>query len=58
MISEADLTLNGGGNNNGLIGSSITKTITMNGHYDFHFDQSLLTAGPNRGFITTSWQEM
>jgi len=54
---EADLTLNGGGNNNGLIGSSVTKTITMNGHYNFHFDEDLLSSGPSRGFTVTSWQE-
>ena len=55
---EADLTLNGGGNNNGLIGASITKTITMNGHYNFHFDEDLLTSGPTRGFVVTSWLEL
>jgi hypothetical protein len=55
---EASLTLNGGGNNNGLIGSIVTKSITMNGHYDFHFDEDLLSAGPSRGYIVTSWQEL
>lgn len=55
---EADLTLNGGGNNNGLIGASITKSITMNGHYNFHFDEDLLTVGPTRGFVVSSWQEL
>jgi hypothetical protein len=55
---EADLTLNGGGNNNGFIGASITKSITMNGHYNFHFDQDLLSAGPSRAFVVTSWKEL
>lgn len=55
---EASLTLNGGGNNIGLIGSSITKSATMNGHYDFHYDESLATNGISRGFIATSWQEL
>ena len=55
---EADLTLNGGGNNNGLIGASITRTITMNGHYNFHFDQDLLSSGPSRGYVVTSWKEL
>lgn len=54
---EANLILNGGGNNNGLIGASITKTITMNGHYDFHFDEDLLSSGPSRGFTVISWRE-
>jgi hypothetical protein len=55
---EANLTLNGGGNNNGVIGASITKTITMNGHYDFHFDQDLLSVSPGRGYVVTSWKEL
>jgi hypothetical protein len=56
---EADLTLTGGGNNNvDLIGASITKTVTMNGHFSFHFDEDLLTAGPGRGFVMTSWNEV
>jgi hypothetical protein len=55
---EASLTLNGGGNNNGLIGSSITKSITMNGHFDFHFDQDLLSVSPSRGYVVTSWIEL
>jgi hypothetical protein len=54
----ADLKLNGGGANIGLIGSSITKTIAMNGHYDFHFDEDLLTSGPSRGFVLDSWREL
>ena len=55
---EADLTLNGGGSSVGFVGASITKTITMNGHYNFHFDEDLLTSGPSRGFVVTSWQEL
>jgi hypothetical protein len=55
---EASLTLNGGGNNNGLIGSSITKSITMNGHFDFHFDQDLLSVSPIRAYVVTSWIEL
>lgn len=56
---EADLTLNGGGNNNGLIGSSITKSIAaMNGHYNFHFDEDLLSSGPSRAYVVTSWKEL
>jgi hypothetical protein len=55
---EVDLTLNGGGNNSGLIGASITRTVTMNGHYDFHYDESLATNGPARGYVINSWQEL
>lgn len=56
---EANLTLNGGGSNNGLIGSSITKSISaLNGHYSFHFDEDLLSAGPSRAYVVTSWREL
>ena len=56
---EANLTLNGGGTNNGLIGASVTKSIdALNGHYDFHFDEDLLSSGPTRGYVVTSWKEL
>ena len=55
---EADLTLNGGGNNVDIIGSVVSKSLTMNGHYNFHFDEALLSTGPNRGLIATDWMEL
>jgi Tfp pilus assembly protein PilX len=54
---EASLTLNGGGNNNGLIGSAIVNTITMNGHYNFHYDESLGQNSPYR-YVAGSWSEL
>jgi hypothetical protein len=39
---EADLTLSGGGSSTqDIYGSSVTKTVNMNGHWNFHFDESL-----------------
>ncbi len=55
---EADLTLNGGGHNVGIVGSLVSKSLTMNGHYNFHFDEDLLSTGPNRGLIATDWKEL
>jgi hypothetical protein len=55
---NADLTLNGGGNNNGLIGSSITKSIKMNGHYTFHFDEHLSTLNYILGYTISTWKEL
>jgi len=55
---EASLTLNGGGHGTGLEGAAIVNTVTLNGKYDFHYDESLATNGPTRGFIATSWQEL
>ena len=55
---EAAFTLNGGGNNNGVMGSAVVNTIVMNGHYNFHYDESLANLSVSRGFIATSWQEL
>jgi len=38
----ADFTLGGGSNNtNDFIGCSVTKSVKMNGHFNFHLDESL-----------------
>jgi len=55
---EAALTLNGGGNSNNLQGSAIVKSVTLNGHYDFHYDEALAIYGPSRGYVPLSWQEL
>ncbi len=54
----ASLTLNGGGNANNLIGAAIVNQVKLNGHYDFHYDESLTTNGPTKGYVPTSWQEL
>jgi hypothetical protein len=56
---DADFKLNGGGNNNiDFIGASITKTVTMNGHFNFHYDEALRRIGAFRGYIVSAWNEM
>jgi hypothetical protein len=56
---EADIKLGGGGNSTyDVVGSIIGNTITMNGHFNFHFDEALLTSGPSRGFVANSWREL
>lgn len=56
---NANFTLNGSGSGGvDFIGASITKTATMNGHYNFHYDENLARVGPNRGYIVTSWNEI
>jgi hypothetical protein len=55
---EAVLTLNGGGAALNLEGAAIVKSVQMNGHYQFHYDESLAASGPIRGFVPTSWQEL
>jgi hypothetical protein len=56
---NADFSLNGGGNNTyDFVGASVTKTATMNGHFNFHYDEALSKFGPMRGYVVTSWNEM
>jgi hypothetical protein len=56
---NADFSLGGGGSTDyDFVGASITKTVTMNGHFKFHYDEALSKYGPVRGFVVTSWNEM
>ncbi len=56
---NADFTLGGGGRNvYDFAGASVTRTVIMNGHFNFHYDERLAFAGPHRGYIATSWDEV
>jgi hypothetical protein len=56
---SADFTLGGGGNSGyDFVGSSITKSTTLNGHYKFHFDEALAKMGPIKGYAATYWREL
>jgi hypothetical protein len=55
---SADLTLGGGGHGNSLQGAAICKTVTLNGHYDVHYDEALADWGPAKSFTANSWQEL
>jgi choice-of-anchor A domain-containing protein len=56
---EADFSLGGGGNSNfDFIGSVIARSISMNGHFSFHFDENLLRVGAARGYAATTWKEL
>ena len=56
---EAAFSLGGGGNNTyDFVGSVIANTATINGHFNFHYDEALLTQGPMRGYAATSWREV
>ncbi len=57
--NHADFTLGGGGNNTyDFVGASVTRSVKMNGHFNFHYDENLANVGPSRGFIPTSWAEL
>jgi len=54
---DADLSCNGGGIGLNLIGSSLTKSVKMNGSFQFHFDEALLDEG-TPGYVIASWNEI
>jgi hypothetical protein len=55
---QANFSLGGGGNTSyDFVGASITKTVTMNGHFNFHYDENIARVGPSRGYIPTGWVE-
>jgi len=56
---NADLTMGGGGNDvSDFVGSIVTRSMTLNGHYNIHYDESLEQAGPVRIYVVTSWNEL
>jgi len=56
---QADMTLNGGGNNTvDLVGAAVVKSATLNGHFNFHYDEALARIGPSRGYIISTWDEL
>jgi hypothetical protein len=56
---QADFQLAGGGSGIvDFIGSSVTKTVQMNGHYHFHFDEALKKWNPNNAYVAASWREL
>jgi hypothetical protein len=55
---EADVSMGGGGNNTyDVVGSVIGNTVSLNGHFNFHFDENLLAAGPTY-YVANSWREL
>ena len=59
QLAEAGFSCGGGGNNTyGYQGACVVKTISMNGKFNFHFDENIKRAGPVSGFTVTSWKEL
>jgi hypothetical protein len=55
---EAAFSLGGGGSNPyDFVGSSVTKTVRMNGKFNFHYDENLRRVPKGRGYIPTNWRE-
>jgi hypothetical protein len=55
---SADLTLGGGGNNTSdFVGASVTASVRLNGHFNFHYDETLNKVMNGR-LVITSWMEL
>ena len=56
---EASVTFNGGGSSSyDVVGSFMVHDVTVNGHYNFHFDEQLKWFLPPFRFVADSWQEV
>jgi hypothetical protein len=57
---EANFNLKGGGNTstNDFTGASITRTTTMTGNFNFHYDESLIRLTTLGGYDAASWAEL
>jgi hypothetical protein len=52
-------TLSGGGSTSlHFVGACVTKTISVNGHYKFHYDEALRSLGPWKNYTIISWLEL
>jgi hypothetical protein len=55
---DADVTLTGGGSGDyDFVGCCIAKSIKLNGHFMFHFDEDLLSSA-YRGYTPIHWREI
>ena len=56
---DAKLHMGGGGNNTqDFVGAAVVGSVKMNGHFKFHYDESLSKSGPASGFVISAWNEM
>jgi hypothetical protein len=59
VAPDAAVTMNGGGRTNtDFIGALMGNTITMNGHFSFHYDEALGKRGATGRYIVSSWNEV
>jgi hypothetical protein len=55
---SASFKLSGGGSTaQHFSGACVTRTISVNGHYQFHYDEAL-RFGPWQDYVITSWVEL
>jgi hypothetical protein len=56
---QAAFSFGGGGNNTyDFVGALVAYNAKLNGHANFHYDESLKRNGPGIGYIPYSWKEV
>jgi Tfp pilus assembly protein PilX len=60
VAPNASVSLNGSGNSTAVdfIGSLLADSITLNGHFNFHYDEALKKLPPNGRYLITQWDEV
>lgn len=55
---NANLSLKGGGGSGVFYGAAVAHNITINGNYDFHYDESLKDFAPENTYQMLEWREL
>lgn len=55
---NANISMNGGGNNGIVLGSMIGDTIGVTGNSTFHYDESLANLSSSNIWGVTKWREL
>jgi hypothetical protein len=56
---QCDFTLGGGGRNTyDYSGACVVKSVTMNGHFQFHYDEALEEVPAVSGYVAIAWDEL
>jgi hypothetical protein len=59
LAPEANVRMNGGGKSNtDFVGAIMADSITLNGHFSFHYDEALGHQPSSSRFIIVSWNEV
>jgi len=59
IAPNANTRMNGGGHAyEDFIGALMVNSVTMNGHFKFHYDEALSRIGGTGRFLVTSWNEI
>jgi hypothetical protein len=58
-VPSSSISFSGGGNSNmGFVGCLFCNSISINGHYTFHFDEVFDKTSAADQYLPTIWQEV